>query len=67
MNTFSSPSGKQVLEDLQAQAFFEDSTFSGDVNRMLINEGARLLFLRIRDLALSPMPEGEDNSKENQV
>lgn len=61
MRLFSSDDGKAVLRDIEEQGFYNDPTYNGDVNKTLFNEGARNLMLRIRDLALSPLPDAKDN------
>lgn len=46
-SVFSSPAGELVLVDLMKNHGFNSSTFSGDVNKMLIKEGERNAILRI--------------------
>lgn len=67
MEVFSTVRGKLVLEDILDQGFFYTTTDSETELRLAIKEGRRQLAILIRDLALSPMPEPEeDNSnKEN--
>jgi len=56
---FSSDDGKLVLKDLEDMAKFR-SPLSLDVNEMQRQEGARILFLRILELATSPLPKGTE-------
>jgi len=67
MDVFSSVKGKQVLDDIMDQGFMNISIESDNQIRMNVREGRRQLAILIKDLALSPMPEPEeDNSnKEN--
>lgn len=47
VNTFNSPDGKIVLKDMMSRCHMLSSTFQGTVKNMLINEGERLMVLRI--------------------
>lgn len=53
MNTFTTESGKEVLEDLEKYCFVKTSTVNNDrdVNRdsMLVREGMRRVVLRIQN------------------
>lgn len=44
---FLSPDGEKVLNDLMRNHSMLDSTFKGDVNKMLVAEGERNVLLRI--------------------
>jgi len=44
---FATHDGQIVLEDLARGAFVDDSTYGGDRDTMLINEGCRRCFLNI--------------------
>lgn len=46
-SVFSGPEGRKVLLDLMSTHGMMNSTFSGDVNAMLIKEGERNVVLRI--------------------
>ena len=46
-NCFSSESGKIVLEDLKNLCSYNSSTWRGEVNQMMIDEGQRKVLLRI--------------------
>lgn len=49
-DVFGGESGKLVLEDLRARGFFHASTWAGDKEQTLINEGARQLVLHINTM-----------------
>lgn len=50
INTFSSESGKKVLKDLVDRCFVKNTTFAGDVNQMIFNEGTRSIILHIKSM-----------------
>ncbi len=64
-NVFNSDEGQIVLEDLRNRCYVKIPTFSGeDLNnlhsRMMINEGARSVFLHI-ETQLNPITEEKQN------
>lgn len=48
--TFNTEVGKEVLKDLQARCFKYMTTFTGEPNGTLVNEGARQILLTIEEL-----------------
>ena len=48
MRTFEGEAGRAVLEDLEARAFVNGTSFSPDPQRAAFNEGRRSLALHIR-------------------
>lgn len=47
---FGGESGKLVLEDIKDRAFMNTSTWAGNADATLINEGTRLLALHIKTM-----------------
>ena len=47
---FDTPDGKTVLKDLEDFGFYHDSTFVGDPNVTVFNEGRRSVVLHIRNM-----------------
>ena len=56
-NTFSTDEGKRVLEDLKLRGFYYSSTFTGDANGMIWNEGMRAIVLTIISMIEQPYDE----------
>lgn len=72
VSTFSSDSGKRVLQHLKKMCFFNQSTYNDEALRMAFNEGQRYIVIHtlnminwpveeIRKLAESELAKGEPN------
>ena len=61
-NCFNTVDGEIVLADLKKQCFFNESTYRGDVNEMLRNEGQRRVLLRIINWS-----DPRRNDKQNEI
>ena len=66
-NTFSEPTGKKVLEDLERFCFFNDSTVMSapvDANYALLLEGRRQVILYIKSNLKEPvaLPEQDEEN-----
>lgn len=61
-DTFSSESGKKVLEDLR-KSYQDKTTYDPDEKKMMMNEGARKLFLTI----LTMIESGKLVNQQNEV
>lgn len=50
VQTFGTEAGQKVLKDLQTRCFKYQTTFTGEPNETLINEGARRILLTIESM-----------------
>ncbi len=53
---FSSPAGQRVVKDILTSGYKEKSTYTGDINALLINEGKRMMALHIEFMS-KPQPQ----------
>lgn len=64
-DVFLSPHGEVVLKDLMTKYSLLNSTFSGDVNEMLIREGERKVVLHILSVLKINITELNERIKEH--
>jgi len=64
IQTFSTPEGQKVLEDLRKRFYWNESTFSVEQGETYLNEGGRRVLLTIENimkLTVDELKGGEDN------
>lgn len=54
---FSTVAGQRVLDDLSKRCFVRQSTFKGDCNITIFNEGKRAVFLHIQTMSEKGKPK----------
>jgi hypothetical protein len=53
--TFGTPQGERTLKDLEKNCFYHSTTYLGDKEATLINEGARRVILAIKNMINMPV------------